>query len=110
MNEDATRVTRVLSRADGSEVEIVAQAYFGTGLHRSIGADVFQRPSAEHAWSLCDNRPHPAWRQMSVEEYQRLGRSEMLRVATHAEILAVTSLIGAPVAKVTPAEKPSAVL
>lgn len=89
-----TRVTRVLKRGDGTEVRIVAQAYFGAGLHRSIGIDVFRRDGPTQNWTYCSDRPHPNWRSMSVDEYKRSGRSEMLQVASHGEILSVACLIG----------------
>ncbi|MFP1529506.1 hypothetical protein ACLB1R_35740 [Escherichia coli] len=39
---------------------------------------------------------HAQWRKMSVDEYQKFGRSEMLRYATPGEILRVASAIGQP--------------
>lgn len=96
MEELATRVTRVIPRADGSEVKLVAQAYFGAGLHRSVGVDVFRRAGPTERWTLCSDRPHPDWREMPLDEYQAHGRSEKYRTASHGEILAVAALIGKP--------------
>jgi hypothetical protein len=96
MESLVTKLTKIIPREDGSEVRIVAQAYFGAGLHRSVGVDVFRRQSSGHNWTLCSNRPHPDWRQMSVDEYVKHGRSEMLQAASHGEILAVVSGIGKP--------------
>lgn len=75
----------------------MAQAYVGAGLHCSIGVDVFRRPSPSHNWTLCSDRPHPDWREMTVDEYIKHGRSEMLQAATHGEILTVTSLLKAQI-------------
>ncbi len=61
MDELITKLTRIIPRPDGSEVRIVAQAYFGAGLHRSVGVDVFRRASPGHDWALCSDRPHPDW-------------------------------------------------
>ena len=91
-----TKFTKILKRPDGSEVRIVAQAYFGAGLHRSIGVDVFRRQSSGHNWELCRDDPHSDWRTMSVEDYVKRGRSEKLQAASPAEILAVASTIGKP--------------
>ena len=91
-----TKVTRVVPRADGSEDKLVAQAYFGTGLHRSVGVDVFRRPSPQGNWQLCSDRPNPDWRTMSVDEYCKRGRSEKLQTVSPGEILAVANLIGQP--------------
>lgn len=96
MDNLATKVTRIIPREDGSEVKIVAQAYFGTGLHCSVGVDVFSRQSSTQNWKLCCDRPHPNWRKMSVDEYVKHGRSEKLQAASHGEILAVVSAIGKP--------------
>jgi hypothetical protein len=94
--ELATKVTQVIKRDDGSEVKIVAQQYVGLGLQCSVGVDVFRRENPDQAWSLCNDRPHPDWRTMSVDEYKKRGRSEMLQTVSHGEILKVTSLIGKP--------------
>lgn len=96
MEDLVTKVTRVVSRDDGSEVKLVAQAYFGAGLHRSVGVDVFQRAAPHLDWRLCSDRPHPDWRTMSVDEYCKRGRSEKLQAASHGEILAVAAMIGRP--------------
>jgi hypothetical protein len=98
MENLVTKVTRVVPRADGSEVKLVAQAYFGIGLHSSTGVDVFRRASPHHNWHLCSDRPHPDWREMSVDEYCKRGRSEKLQAASPGEILAVAALIGQPLA------------
>lgn len=96
LEDEVTKFTRIIPREDGSEIRIVAQAYFGAGLHRSVGVDVFRRQNSSDNWHLCSDRPHPNWREMSVEEYVRHGRPERLQVATHGEILAVASAIGKP--------------
>jgi hypothetical protein len=96
----ATKVTRILPREDGSEIKIVAQAYFGVGLHRSVGVDVFRRRDSSQQWALCSDKPHPNWRAMPVAEYVQYGRSEMLQAATPGEILSVVGLIGKPLAEI----------
>lgn len=93
-----TKVTQIIPRKDGSEVRIVAEAFFGLGLTRSIGVYVHRRGSPEQPWQLCSDRPHPDWLTMSVDEYIKHGRSEMLRTVSHGEILRATSAIGKPLA------------
>ncbi len=78
---------QILQRPDGSEVRLLAQAYFGLGLHCSIGVDVFHRATPANAWQLASDRPHPDWRTMSVDEYVKRGRCEKFRVASIGEIL-----------------------
>ena len=97
-----TKVSQILERKDGSEVKIVAQTFFGTGLHESTDVYVLQRESKEHAWKLCSEKPHPEWLTMSVDDYVKRGRSEMLTAASIGEILKVTSMVG----KAAPPEKP----
>ena len=80
-------VENLIRRADGSEAKIVAREYFGAGLTRSVGVDVFRRPNATSQWKLCSDRPHPDWRSMSVDEYVRRGRSEMLQTVSLGEML-----------------------
>ncbi|PNG50341.1 hypothetical protein WDL1P1_00391 (plasmid) [Variovorax sp. WDL1] len=96
MEDLVTKVTRVMPRRDGSEVKLVAQAYFGAGLHRSTGVDVYRRASPHQNWQLCSDQPHPDWRTLSVDAYCKQGRSEKLQAASLGEILAVAALIGKP--------------
>ena len=100
MDDLVTRVTRIIPRKDGSEVKIVAQAFFGTGLRWSVGVDVFRRQCSSQDWKLCSDRPHPNWRKMSVDEYVKHGRSEKFQAASHGEILAMASAIGKPLAAI----------
>jgi hypothetical protein len=86
--ELATKVTQVIPRADGSRVRIVAEVGARVYVHRQV--------SPEHEWVLCSDQPHPDWRAMSVDEYTKRGRSEMLRTVSHGEILKVANLIGKP--------------
>ena len=97
MDNLATKVTRIISRNDGSEVKLVAQGYLGTGLHLSVEVDVFHRQSPSQNWRLCNDKPHPDWRKMSVDEYVKHGRPEKFQMATHGEILSVASAIGKPI-------------
>lgn len=91
-----TKASQVFRRPDGSEVRITAQIMFGAGLAASTDVCVHHRESPAHPWRMCSNRPHPAWRQMLVDDYAKHGRSEALRVATAGEILRVVSLLGKP--------------
>lgn len=92
-----TKFTQILERKDGSEVKIVATAFFGSGLHRSVGVDVFTRQNPEQQWHLCSDKAHPRWRDMSVDEYIKNGRSEKFQAASHGEILKAASMIGKPI-------------
>ena len=98
--QQTTQITQTLKRKDGSEVRIIAQAFFGRGLTLSIGVDVYRRENPQHNWKLCSDRPHPNWREMSVEEYTRHGRSEMLQAVSPGEILRMTNAIGKPMDKI----------
>lgn len=91
-----TKVTQDIIRDNGSEVRIVAQLCFGAGLRQSTGVYVLRRESSSHNWQLCNDRPHPEWKTMSVDEYQRRGRSEMLQTVTPGEVLRLTSALGKP--------------
>lgn len=89
------KVEQVIRREDGSEVKIVAEACTGIGLTHSIGVHVHRREDPGHAWMLMGDRPHPDWRKMSVDDYIKYGRPEMLRVASVGEILKVTNALHA---------------
>lgn len=86
-------VTQIIQRATGEEVRITAEKCFGRGLALSINVYVHRRASPESQWMLTNDRLHPDWRQMSVDEYIKRGRSEMLQTVSHAEILKVTSAL-----------------
>ena len=95
--EDAvSKITQILPRKDGSEVKIVAQAFWGIGMERSVGVYVHRRESPDHPWKLCSDQPHPDWRTMSVDEYDKHGRSEMLQAVSNGELLRAMSWIGQP--------------
>lgn len=91
-----TKVTQVLQRVDGSEAKIVVEAMFGAGLHRSIDTRVFKRSAPDQDWQLCSTQPAAGWREMSVDDYIKHGRSETLQTVTHGEILKLSALIGQP--------------
>ncbi len=84
---------KLIQRKDGSEVKIVAQEFFGAGLARSVGVHVLHRENPSDNWKLCNDRPHPDWRTMSVEEYVQHGRSEMLQTVSVGEILTVVGAL-----------------
>ena len=89
-----TKATRIIERPDGTQVRLVAQAYFGEGLPRSVGVDVFKRSEDDSHWVICSDQPHPDWRTMSVEEYDKRGRCEKFQMASHGEIFKIANLIG----------------
>ena len=86
-------VSQLIERDNGSQVKIVAEEFFGAGLHRSVGFFVLYRESGAHDWKLASDQPHPDWRFMSVDDYVRFGRPEHLRVASIGEILKVGHLL-----------------
>lgn len=88
------KVERTLQRKDGTEIKIVAQTCFGMGLTRSIDVYVLVRQSPAHQWRVASDRPHPDWRKMSVADYIKSGRSEMLRLVAPGEILSVVNTLG----------------
>jgi hypothetical protein len=81
------RVENLIQREDGSEVKIVAQACFD--LNQKCTADVFVlgRASAKDDWRVLSDRPHPDWRTMSVDEYVKRGRSEVLQAVSPGQLL-----------------------
>ena len=89
--ESTSKLARILQRVDGSEVRITATAMYGAGLTRSVDVYVHRRESSDRIWKLCSDRPHPSWREMSVDEYIKHGRSEMLQAVSHGEILKVVA-------------------
>ena len=90
-----SKVTRVITRPDGSQVKIVAQ--YQSAIHQSISVDVYHRASEQCVWIMCDDRPNPDWKTMPVDEYCAHGRSEKFRMASPGEILGVCRMIGRPV-------------
>lgn len=91
-----TKVTQVLPRKDGSEVRIVVQTVTGLGLTESTDVMVHRRETPDQNWNLLNNRPHPDWRDMSVEEYKQRGRSEVLQTVSPIEIMRLINALGKP--------------
>jgi hypothetical protein len=96
MDDIVTKYTVTHPRKDGSEVRIVAEGCYGPSFQLFVGVYVLRRESQNHDWKLCSKEPQPGWREMSVDEYVKHGRSEMLQAASHGEILAAASVIGKP--------------
>ena len=90
-----TKVTQIFPREDGSEARIVAEN-FGDQWNPSIGIYVHKRENPESPWKLCNDRPHKDWKAMSVDDYVKYGRSEVLQTISFGERVRVTSLIGKP--------------
>jgi hypothetical protein len=90
------KVVQIIPRDDGSEVRITAEKWYGLGLTCSIKVFAHRRESRQHSWTLASDTPHPEWRKMSVDDYIKRGRSEMLQTVSHAEILKVTSALVSP--------------
>ena len=83
-------VTTIIDRADQSQVKIVAQEMFSAaGLHRSVDVCVYHRQMGADNWVLCSSTPKPGWMEMSVDDYVKNGRSDMLRAASPIEIMKV---------------------
>lgn len=92
-----SKITQIIQRQDGSEVKIVAQAFFGTGLHMSIDSYFLHRQNSNSQWRLLSKNKHPDANKMSCSEYLEKGRPEFLQYLSIGEILKVTSLIGQPI-------------
>lgn len=85
------KITQIIERTDGSQTKIVAEEFYGLGLHRSIDVYVLHKSNGEDDWKLCDNQPKSGWRDMSVQDYVQYGRSDMLRLVKPIQILKVLS-------------------
>lgn len=59
----------------------------------------------DHLRTLCNDRPAAGWREMSVDQYIREGRSEVLRTVTHGEIFRAASFLGKPMTEFAPSER-----
>lgn len=76
-----------IQREDGTELKIVAESFYAINMTRSVGVYVLHRDSPDQHWKLASDRPHPDWRTMSVSDYIKHGRSPMLQLVSHGEIL-----------------------
>ncbi|OXR47889.1 hypothetical protein PuT2_15465 [Pusillimonas sp. T2] len=81
-----SKIEQILQREDGSEVKIVAEEFFGMGLTRSIDVYVLARDNTNANWRLAKKDANPNWADMSVQDHEKVGRSEMLELVSRAEI------------------------
>src|SRR3546814_2349112 len=81
-----SKIEQTLRREDGSEVKIVATEFFGAGLHRSVGVYVLARANANETWRLANSGALPVWADMSIQDSEKLDRSEMLQLVSRSEI------------------------
>ena len=91
-----TKVTKIIPRDDGSEIRIVVEQMTGHGLNKSIGFYVHHRETPCHPWVYLNDRMHPDWRGMSVDDYDKHGRCEVLQAGHRGEVLNLARLIGKP--------------
>ena len=84
------KLERLLPQADGSEVKLVGQTMYGSGLTLSVDVFALHRDGADKPWRRLSDLPHPDWRTMSVDEYNKRGRSELLQRVGHGPILAMS--------------------
>jgi len=83
---------QILTRANGSQVRITASIMFGRGLTPSVDLYVHHRETKGHPWKLANDRPHPDWRTMSVDDYIKRGRAEIFRLCSHGELFRAGAL------------------
>ena len=90
-----TKVSQIFVRDNGNQVRITAQRFYSTpgSLKSNVDIMVHHRKNESENWNLCNNRPNPNWRKMSVDEYVKNGRPEMFSHATIMEILKVSSML-----------------
>ena len=94
------KLEQLISRDDGSQIKIVAELWSNLFGKDAIHNYVLRRDSADLSWSCCGTTPATNWEKMSVDEYLQSGRSEMLRYASHAELLAANRDLLAAAAQV----------
>jgi hypothetical protein len=85
------KLERLLPQADGTKVKLVGQTMYGSGLTLSVDVFALHCESADKPWRKLSDLPHPDWRSMSVDEYQKRGRSELLQRVGHGPILAMSN-------------------
>jgi len=84
---------QLITRADGSQVKIVAELVSSPFCAPSIGTYVLQRNTPDEMWHVCSDTPVKGAKEMSRSEYLLRGRCEKLRVATAIEIMKTVSLL-----------------
>lgn len=90
------QVIQTIQREDGSQVRIVATPMTGAGLHISVDVYVLHRQREEDPWKLASDKPHPDWRTMSVSDYIKHGRSEVLQLVSPGQLLKAAQMARRP--------------
>ncbi len=94
VEDPITKLTRIFTNEDGSQVKLICEAHYELDFQVSIDTYAFKRASELCEWSLCSDRPHPNWREMPLDDYLRYGRSELLRTVPPAQIFKLSCLLG----------------
>ena len=89
--ELVTKVTRIIPRANGTEVRITVTSSRSPNMELQRDSYVHKRETPDHEWVLCSDRPHPEWRTMSVDDYNKFGRCDKFQTVSHGEMLSLTS-------------------
>lgn len=89
--QDQCRAIRTFQREDGTQVKVTMKAFEDVTAINKWHFDTYahQRQPDAQDWTLLNDRPHPDWRSMSVQEYNERGRSELLQALGHGRILAL---------------------
>lgn len=81
------RYETILARDDGSEVKVVTITNSCPMFGKSWDLFVLKRLQGTPNWTTCSSTPPVGYRDMSREEYETRGRSDMLMAASSSEIL-----------------------
>lgn len=91
-----TKITTLIKNDDDHEIKLVAQKCGLLSGSSSIDVYALRRKLPSGQWKVLSDRPHPDWKKMSVEDYCKHGRSELLQLVGPGQILKLSSFIGKP--------------
>lgn len=79
--DDGQKTIRLLSTPDGTQIRLTATLVPRLDMSQ-MDVDIYAhfRQNAEQPWELANDRPHPNWRDMSVQDYIDRGRSQLLQL------------------------------
>lgn len=95
-NDTITKIEKTFECESGEQSRLTVYLASRPGGSALVGVYGHHRANDSEPWSLCSENPHPDWKSMSVDEYEKRGRSELLQYIKRSDIFKYSAMLGQP--------------